>query len=140
MPVSPIPGLEIADLIRGMALVCHLAKSLVDIGVQRIELGQPRCNFHVLVMSAVDSRLAEPFENQVKGDVFFGSRKLAHRGCHPHQVIFASLLSFGICFIRIMRTYRSLNKDAPVHRAIESRGAIIMLPVLGGLHHQYCRI
>jgi hypothetical protein len=38
------------------------------------------------------------------------------------------------------RTHRSLNKDAPVHRAIESLGAIISRPVLGGLHHQYCRI
>ena len=38
------------------------------------------------------------------------------------------------------RTHRSLNKDAPIHRAIESFGAIISQPVLGGLHHQYCRI
>jgi transposase InsO family protein len=38
------------------------------------------------------------------------------------------------------RTHRSLNKDATVHRRIESLGAIISRPVLGGLHHQYCRI
>ena len=38
------------------------------------------------------------------------------------------------------RTHRSLNKDAPIHRAIESLGAIISRPVLGGLHHQYRRI
>jgi transposase InsO family protein len=38
------------------------------------------------------------------------------------------------------RTHRSLNKDAPVHRPTESLGAIISRPVLGGLHHQYCRI
>jgi transposase InsO family protein len=37
------------------------------------------------------------------------------------------------------RTHRSLNKDAPFHRAIERVGAIISRPVLGGLHHQYCR-
>ncbi len=39
-----------------------------------------------------------------------------------------------------LTTHRSLNKDAPLHRAIESLGAIISRPVLGGLHHQYCRI
>ena len=39
-----------------------------------------------------------------------------------------------------LRTHRSLNKDAPIHQAIESFGAIISRPVLGGLHHQYCRI
>jgi hypothetical protein len=38
------------------------------------------------------------------------------------------------------RTHRSLSKDAPVHRAIENLGAIISRPVLGGLHHRYCRI
>ena len=38
------------------------------------------------------------------------------------------------------RTHCSLNKDAPIHRAIESLGAIISRPILGGLHHQYCRI
>jgi hypothetical protein len=33
------------------------------------------------------------------------------------------------------RTHRSLNKDAPFHRAIERLGAITSYPVLGGLHH-----
>jgi transposase len=35
---------------------------------------------------------------------------------------------------------RSLDKDAPFHRAIQRLGAITSQPVLGGLHHQYCRI
>ena len=35
------------------------------------------------------------------------------------------------------RTHRSLNKDAPFHRAIQRLGAITSQPVLGGLHHQY---
>jgi hypothetical protein len=39
-----------------------------------------------------------------------------------------------------LRTHRSLNKDAPIHRAIQRLGAIASQPVLGGLHHQYCRI
>ena len=39
-----------------------------------------------------------------------------------------------------LRTHRSLNKDAPIHRGIESLGAIISRPVLGGLHYQYSRI
>ena len=38
------------------------------------------------------------------------------------------------------RTHRSLNKDAPFHRAIQRLGAIASQPVLGGPHHQYCRI
>ena len=38
------------------------------------------------------------------------------------------------------RIHRSLNKDAPFHRAIERLGAITSHPILGGLHHQYYRI
>jgi hypothetical protein len=38
------------------------------------------------------------------------------------------------------RIHRSLNKDGPFHRAIEPIGAITSYSVLGGLHHQYCRI
>jgi hypothetical protein len=39
-----------------------------------------------------------------------------------------------------LRTHRSLNKDAPIHRAIQYVGDIVSAPVLGGLHHHYCRI
>src|SRR6516164_8057676 len=38
------------------------------------------------------------------------------------------------------RIHRSLDKDAPFHRAIERFGLITSQPVLGGLHHQYCRM
>jgi hypothetical protein len=38
-----------------------------------------------------------------------------------------------------VRIHRSLDKDAPFHRAIEHLGAITSRPVLGGLHHQYRR-
>src|ERR1700716_384460 len=33
-----------------------------------------------------------------------------------------------------LRTHRSLGKDAPIHRAIQHRGRITSVPVLGGLH------
>jgi Integrase core domain len=38
------------------------------------------------------------------------------------------------------RTHLSLNKDAPIPRAAENAGRIICRPILGGLHHQYCRM
>src|SRR5262245_37976505 len=38
------------------------------------------------------------------------------------------------------RIHRSLDKDAPFHRAIERLGVIRSRPVLGGLHHEYCLI
>jgi hypothetical protein len=33
----------------------------------------------------------------------------------------------------------SLNKDAPVPRGVEWDGNLVCRPILGGLHHQYCR-
>jgi hypothetical protein len=38
------------------------------------------------------------------------------------------------------RTHLSLNKDAPVPRAIQAVGGIHVNPILGGLHHHYARI
>jgi hypothetical protein len=37
------------------------------------------------------------------------------------------------------RTHRSLNKDAPVSRAVQRAGVIRSRAILGGLHHHYCR-
>ena len=39
-----------------------------------------------------------------------------------------------------LTTHRSFNNDAPIHRAIHHVGCIVSAPVLGGLHHHYCRI
>jgi hypothetical protein len=38
------------------------------------------------------------------------------------------------------RTHLALQKDAPLHRAVQRSGAIVAIPILGGLHHQYVRI
>ncbi len=67
------------------------------------------------------------------------------RECTDHVVAFGEghlhrILQSYARYYNLLRTHRSLNKDAPAHRPIESRGVIISQPVLGGLHHQYCRI
>jgi hypothetical protein len=38
------------------------------------------------------------------------------------------------------RTHLSLEKDAPVSRAVDRAGHILCRSILGGLHHQYVRI
>ena len=37
------------------------------------------------------------------------------------------------------RTHLALRKDAPLHRAVQRSGAIVAIPILAGLHHQYVR-
>ena len=67
------------------------------------------------------------------------------RECLDHVVVFSErhlhhlLLSYmkyynGAC------THLSLEKDAPVSRAVDRAGHILCRPTLGGLHHQYARI
>jgi transposase InsO family protein len=67
------------------------------------------------------------------------------RECLDHIIVFGEahlrrILGAYVAYYNKSSTHRSLNKDAPFHRAIERLGAITSHPILGGLHHQYCRI
>jgi transposase InsO family protein len=67
------------------------------------------------------------------------------RECVDHIIVLGEahlrrILRNYAAYYNELRTHRSLNKDAPLHRAIQHRGDIISAPVLGGLHHHYCRI
>ena len=67
------------------------------------------------------------------------------RECVDHVVVFGEchlrhlLLSY-MNYYNEAPTHLSLNKDAPISRAADTAGRIIVRTVLGGLHHQYCRI
>jgi hypothetical protein len=64
------------------------------------------------------------------------------RECLDHMIeahLRRILGSYAACYNE-SRIHRSLNKDAPFHRAIERLGAITSQSVLGGLHHKYRRI
>jgi fatty-acid desaturase len=37
------------------------------------------------------------------------------------------------------RTHLSLQKDAPIPRAVQTVGQTLAVPILGGLYHQYIR-
>jgi hypothetical protein len=67
------------------------------------------------------------------------------RECLDHVVVFGErhlrhiLLSY-MNYHNEIRTHLSLEKDAPISRAVEVAGHILCRPILGGLHHQYVRI
>jgi transposase InsO family protein len=67
------------------------------------------------------------------------------RECLDHIVVFGErhlrhvLVSY-MDHYNGTRTHLSLNKDAPMSRAVETAGRIICRPILGGLHRQYGRI
>src|SRR5467141_1465537 len=67
------------------------------------------------------------------------------RECVDHLVVLGEahlrrILTKYATYYNELRTHRSLNKDAPIRRAIQHVGCIVSAPVLGGLHHHYCRI
>jgi transposase InsO family protein len=67
------------------------------------------------------------------------------RECVDHVVVLGEvhlrrILTKYAAYYNELRTHRSLNKDAPIYRAIQHMGCIISAPILGGLHHHYCRI
>jgi transposase InsO family protein len=67
------------------------------------------------------------------------------RECLDHVLVLGeahlrrTLIEFA-CYYNRVRTHRALQKDSPVSRPIERFGVIASRPMLGGLHHQYCRI
>ena len=67
------------------------------------------------------------------------------RECLDQVVIFGEthlrrILSAYAAYYNQARTHLALQKDAPLHRAVQRSGAIVAIPILAGLHHQYVRI
>ena len=67
------------------------------------------------------------------------------RECLDHVIVFGerhlrTLLHNYQSYYNECRTHLSLDKDAPIARAVQANGRIAASPVLGGLHYQYCRI
>jgi transposase InsO family protein len=67
------------------------------------------------------------------------------RECLDHVVVFGErhlrrVLSQYAVYYNQTRPHRSLQKDAPLRRAIQRIGDVAVIPILGGLHHQYVRI
>lgn len=48
--------------------------------------------------------------------------------------------AFSMHYYNGARTHLSLNKDAPMPRAVQAVERILPEQILGGLHHQYVRI
>jgi hypothetical protein len=57
-------------------------------------------------------------------------------GNRPQAVIMVA----GVFELDLGHTHLALQKDAPLHRAVQRSGVIVAIPILAGLHHQYARI
>ncbi|MBN9491656.1 MAG: transposase [Alphaproteobacteria bacterium] len=66
------------------------------------------------------------------------------RECLDHIVVFdeahlCRILAAYAAYHNEVRTHLSLAKDAAGHRPIQQLGQLSTWPILGGLHHEYCR-
>src|SRR5260221_13457505 len=87
-----------------------------------------------------DSSPGSPWQNGF-AERLIGSIR---RECVDHLVVLGEahlrrILTKYATYYNELRTHRSLNKDAPIRRAIQHEGRIASVPVLAGLHHHYCR-
>jgi transposase InsO family protein len=67
------------------------------------------------------------------------------RECLDHIIVFGErhlrcVLNAYAAYYNETRPHRSLGKDAPLRRSIQRIGEVAVMPILGGLHHQYVRI
>jgi transposase InsO family protein len=70
---------------------------------------------------------------------------ILRRECLDRILIFGEthlrrILSAYAAYYNQARTHLALQKDAPLHRAVQRSGAIVVIPILAGLHHKYVRI
>ena len=66
------------------------------------------------------------------------------RECLDHAVVLGEahlrrILGAYAGYYNDFRTHLPLFKDSPGHRPIQRFGQLAAQPILGGLHHQYCR-
>ena len=66
------------------------------------------------------------------------------RECLDHLMVMGAahlhrILRSYAAYYNQARAHRSLIKDCPIHRYIQTPGTIVAEPILGGLHHRYGR-
>ena len=67
------------------------------------------------------------------------------RECLDHTVVIGEghlrrILATYVAYYNELRTHLALDKDLPDRRPIQRLGRLVARPILGGLHHQYCRM
>jgi hypothetical protein len=99
-----------------------------------------RSRVEILGLSEVITAPRSPWQNAFVERLISSIR----RECLNHVIVLSErhlrhLLKKYLTYYHQSRTHLALVKDAPEPRAIMRRGAIIVIPQVGGLHHRYER-
>ena len=93
-----------------------------------------------LGLTAVRTAPRSPWQNPYVERVIGSIR----RECLDHVIVFNErhlrrVLRTYVAYYQQSRTHLALGKDAPVERAVQPTGRIVVRPEVGGLHHRYER-
>jgi transposase InsO family protein len=82
-----------------------------------------------------------PWQNGIAERLIGSLRRecLDHIGVFGERHLRCVLIAY-VAYYNQTRPHRSLQKDAPLRRSIQRIGKVAVMPILGGLHHQYVRI
>ncbi|MGB2986791.1 MAG: integrase core domain-containing protein [Phycisphaerae bacterium] len=90
------------------------------------------------VVSAPRSPWQNPYCERLVGSI--------RRECLDHVIVINErhlrrILASYFEYYHLARTHLSLDRNAPIEREVEppSRGRVVAIPQVGGLHHRYCR-
>jgi putative transposase len=91
-------------------------------------------------LTAVRTAPRSPWQNPSVERVIGSIR----RECLGHVIVFKErhlrrVLRSHIAYYQRSRTHLAFGKDAPVERAVQPSGRIVVRPEVGGLHHRYER-
>jgi transposase InsO family protein len=103
--------------------------------------GLVKCRIRAMGIRDKPIARASPWQNGF-AERLIGSIR---RECVDHVIVLGEthlrrLLAKYAAYYNELRTHRSLDKDAPVHRAVQYAGWLVSTPILSGLHHKYARI
>src|SRR3954447_7141830 len=113
--------------------------------------GVPRRSTFNCWRRAITSASSEILDRKRSRSVHLSSFKKSNtRRSSPDSDPYAKRMEFAVGTRRVLRVYggyyneirthRTLQKDTPIHREIQSTGILKSRPILGGLHNQYVRI
>jgi hypothetical protein len=116
----------------------------------------PSCASSVLLAATIESLSAVSWSGRPVSNDCLSMRRTAPKArvgpaasLADHQARGSSPKARAYCAVRrrfsrksscARRCSVSLEKDAPVSRAVDRAGRILCRPILGGLHHRYARI
>jgi hypothetical protein len=133
-----VPG-AVADARQAMKCIVYELPTAAGFHLHRANESVLHCFY-----DAVTEGAPRP-QNRNMGD--YAERLIGsiRRECLDHIVVFGEahlrrILEAYTDYYNELRTHLSLSKESPGHRPVQRYGQLAARPILGGLHHQYCRM